>query len=601
MPALTRPNTWVSIDPTGTTQLVYALQTNPAPLTVSLPGQTPQLGSLEFVVTNPGDDAIDVDSITFTLQAGTSGTSLTPTTAGILSQVSDTADWIVVASSAVTSGPADYVLTAAAGSSATLAGGASVVVQLYEIPTVQVPGTTTVSVTEAIDGSDPAYASFSLTTFPYGFYFNGLAATAPLGSALMPVAQVASGDSVVLVWNASVVDTSAYTILWSSATGGQQSATPSELGMWPSPALTSDTVFTVSVTVTTTGGQPLTQSLSTVVSVQNPALVAASLVTGGAQAISGQDLVANDVTINDTLAVGSVNVSGAANVGGAVLAQSLITTNDIWGSGASLHIGTGESVRFELNPGTLSVGAPGELQVDAVGVPMGRLRVTDGGLVGINNTNPQYTLDVAGDINASETVTAGTVTAGTMTATAGLVANGATVQLIAGSSLLQAGTYTTYTDGFAIGIVGWPSSTSPGCVGYANVSANGMSVWATGGNLGAFGPNWSDYQASNGNMCILPVACGSQLTLTASQATGSLQQANAIISFYWVPLGVNGPDAPQPLVRIGDAPELEIPEAFLRPDRDAARGELVAVLEELHGAPLGAELKERLLGALQAL
>jgi len=43
-------------------RLTYALKLNPAPLTVSIAGRDPVLGSLEFVITNPTQLPIEVTS-----------------------------------------------------------------------------------------------------------------------------------------------------------------------------------------------------------------------------------------------------------------------------------------------------------------------------------------------------------------------------------------------------------------------------------------------------------------------------------------------------------------------------------------------------------
>ena len=169
--------------------------------------------------------------------------------------------------------------TATAGSTASgpgLAPGASVVVQIFQIQTNTTPGNSTINIKETVNTSI-GFTSFQVTTFPTGFYFNGLTATVQSGSALVPVAQVLTGATVTLVWNSSVVDTNSFIIYYSSASQGQQTATPTTLGEWTSSPLTSDTVFTVVVTVSVEGGQPLTASMSTAVAVQNPNLIAAVL------------------------------------------------------------------------------------------------------------------------------------------------------------------------------------------------------------------------------------------------------------------------------------------------------------------------------------
>jgi hypothetical protein len=144
-------------------------------------------------------------------------------------------------------------------------------------------------------------------------------------------------------------------------------------------------------------------------------------------------------------------------------------------------------------------------------------------------------------------------------------------QASAGSNL-EPGTYVAQTAGLVIGVVGWPSSASPGCVGYALGQTGGMTVYATGGNLGAFGPAWSSYQASNGNSFTLPVSAGATFSIAAAQVGGSLHQADAPIWFYWVPQGADA--GAETCERTGPPPEdLELPPAAFTPDEgDAASG-----------------------------
>jgi hypothetical protein len=109
-------------------------------------------------------------------------------------------------------------------------------------------------------------------------------------------------------------------------------AAASDIGEWTSLPLTSDTVFTVSVAVTTTGGQPLTAAMSTTVSVHYPALVAGSLVTGtaavtGDATISGimtaETIIAQGVGVNGDVGMIGTLTSQGANFSGVVSAGSL--------------------------------------------------------------------------------------------------------------------------------------------------------------------------------------------------------------------------------------------------------------------------------------
>ncbi len=303
-----KPNSWVAKDDVASSQLSIALQVNPAPLTVSVAGASPVLGSLEFVITNPTSAPIVVNSIAFQFQVGPNSSDLTPTTAGIETAVSDSTDWMVQSPGTITSGTATYTLQPQTGSSVSIAPHASVVVELINFQTGQNPGNTVVTVKETTP-SGPAFSTFQVTTFPSGFYFNGLVATVPNGSQLVPVAQVPATTQVTLVWNSSIISLSSFQIFYSDASQTQRSATPTDTGQWLSPPLTSDTVFTVVVTVSLAGGAPLVAATTTTVAVQNPSLIAASITAGQA-------------TVNSSLGVGgSMSVSGPANLnGGATIA-----------------------------------------------------------------------------------------------------------------------------------------------------------------------------------------------------------------------------------------------------------------------------------------
>jgi len=334
----TKPNSWIYQDAAATTQLSYALQIDPAPFTVSIPGGNPVIGSLEFVVTNPTSSAIDVTSVAFNLTIGSTSDCIAQTSAGISTTSNDTVNWsIIEPPSPVTSGIATYTLQPSSGNPYSLPAGASVVVQLYGFQTITIPGNSTISIKEIT--STVSFASFIVTTFPTGFYFNSLAATVESGSILVPVAQVNTGSTVTLTWNSSVVDTSAFTIYYSNASQGQQTAKPSDIGEWTSPLLSSDTVFTVAVTISAEGGQPLTAAMTTGVSVQNPSLVAAGITTGtaainGTASISGV-LTANAITSTGVIVNGAFS-SGSASVSGAVTAGSVGVTNGLTAASANV-------------------------------------------------------------------------------------------------------------------------------------------------------------------------------------------------------------------------------------------------------------------------
>ena len=399
MAYITRPNSWVSQDAAATTQLTYALQLNPAPLTVSIAGRDPILGSLEFVITNPTASAISLNSVAFTIQVGTAGSNLTTTTANIGTSVSDTTDWQIQSPGTITSGPAIYTLSPQTGSSVSVAPGASIVVEIFNFPTVENPGNTTINVKETAGSIN--FTSFLVTTFPSGFYFNGLSATAESGSQLVPVAQVATGATTTLVWNSSVVDLTSFTIYYSNAAQGQQSATPSDTGLWTSGPLSTDTVFTVVVTVSIAGGSPLTAALSTAVSVQNPSLIAASIVAGTAT-VNGPLTVtgatqANAITATGVTVNGNVSATGALTAASGALSGALTADNATLASSLRIN-GPGSGT-------TLSLGGVGVFNVDAPSVSGGRFTVQNNGAVGINKPNPGATLDISGNLAVSNGAT----------------------------------------------------------------------------------------------------------------------------------------------------------------------------------------------------
>ncbi|MFZ1084367.1 MAG: hypothetical protein WAN35_05335 [Terracidiphilus sp.] len=333
MPYINRPNSWVSQDTAGTTQLAYALQLNPAPLTVSIDGRDPLHGSLEFVMTNTTASAISVSEVSFTIQVGTDGSNLTPSTENVVTSVSDRTNWDFSSPGKITSGPADFTLSPKTGSSVSVAAGASIIVEIIGFPTVENPGNTTITVRETTDST--GFTSFLVTTFPSGFYFNSLSATVANGSQLVPVAQVASGSTVTMIWNSSVAELVSFTIYYSDAAQGQQTATPSDIGIWTSPPISADTVFTIVLTVSIADASPLTAALSTSVTVQNPSLVATSLTAGMATvngpltvngATQANDITATGLTVNGSVSAGIITASGPLTVNGATQANDITAT-----------------------------------------------------------------------------------------------------------------------------------------------------------------------------------------------------------------------------------------------------------------------------------
>jgi len=269
---------WTVVSVDENTQLSYAPQVNPSPLTVGSGN-----GSLEIVITNPTKVGIDVKYVEFTIKvAGDASippypdsTALTTTSADIKAIVSDS-NWTVEApDTPVTHGVARYKLKPMTGLSLEIPAGGAVVVQIYDFPINIVAGTSTIQIKEST-AHGVASPSFTVTTFPWGFAFSDLTANVPDGSGWKPVAQVEKGNSVTLFWHGSVLDVASYTIYYAQSQG-QQTRTPTKFGEWTSPELTEDTVFTLGVSTNNNVGEPLKASMSVAVSVSEPDLVANSL------------------------------------------------------------------------------------------------------------------------------------------------------------------------------------------------------------------------------------------------------------------------------------------------------------------------------------
>src|SRR5439155_7000391 len=123
----------------------------------------------------------------------------------------------------------------------------------------------------------------------------------------------------------SIVDAAKQKVYWSSPTSGQQEAPAPKLGEWSTPEgepLTSDTVFVVVVEATGEDEAPMTASLSTAVSVRDPALVASSASVSGALSAGSATVAGSIAAHGDIVADGSVEAASAA-VSGALQAGSL--------------------------------------------------------------------------------------------------------------------------------------------------------------------------------------------------------------------------------------------------------------------------------------
>ena len=532
----TIPNRWVSVQLDATTQLTYAPLVNPAPLTASVLGGDPVIGSLEIVITNQSGATLQLSQVDFNIQVG-SGASLTPSTANVLYTLSDTTTWSISGpSSTVTDGIATYSITPAQGLSAPLANGASLVAQIYDFQTNTTAGTSTIGIQETI-GSDVNNSSFQVTTFPSGFFFDTLSVAMLQGSSFVAVAQVPFNTNVALFWNASVVNSGAVKIMQSTV-NGQQTFTPTLLNEWTTPTpIQTDTIFTVQITTTATpGGVPLVASLSTSVAVQTPVLVATTLTVSGLSTLTGA-VTAGPVTASSLTTTGSVsagstatgtlNVTGATTLAGATVTKSLQANQGLSASSASVT-------------GGLTVQALATLQggLNALGGPLAMLTRTQ-------RINP--------------------------------------------------GSYTASTDGFVVGVMRNASTTNYAQLsnGIIYGSIDGMTWRATGGNVAFFNSSWTKYAGPNANSFCMPVRKGAGWSI--SVWLNGTNEVNPITEFYWIPSGTTSSSLS--LERHGDA---EPPEEMRPLNRRVAVpkehliGELADLIDTLVEKPMSDEKRAKL-------
>jgi hypothetical protein len=152
--------------------------------------------------------------------------------------------------------------------------------------------------------------------------------------------------------------------------------------------------------------------------------------------------------------------------------------------------------------------------------------------------------------------------------------------------------YHAYANGFALGRIESPGSATKGCVCWGYGRTQDITVCATGGNMGYFGPSWAYYMTSNLHSFLLPVAGGDDFYIGVEQNRGHGQQTNAPYFFHWI--SFEGGNALQSS-RSDDAPEPDFVPPPRPVDQLQNRREFIAILEEILGTPIDADTGRQLL------
>ncbi len=238
--------------------LAYGITTNPDPIQASPAKGNPAMTSIVITVSNNTSDSIYCNKITFSFPIGSLAQDLASTSTGILVSVNPSSKWKISMTS-------DGVFTAkpiTPNDNIISTDGLSF--QIYNIQANTKVGTFTFTIDENSSTDNKTFTdktnNYSLTKFPYGFYANNFAASAPL---------VDDGSPVTLTWSGS--DLGAYTILY-----GTESVDVTDVRTWKSPNLTATTTFSLKATVQSQGDTVDTYLYVTVI-VSNPELIAKTL------------------------------------------------------------------------------------------------------------------------------------------------------------------------------------------------------------------------------------------------------------------------------------------------------------------------------------
>ncbi len=335
--------------------LAYGITTNPDPIQASPEQGNPAMASIVITVSNNTSDAIYCNKITFSFPIGDLAQELASSSTGILVSANPSSKWqISMTDSGVFTAtpvtPQDNKITTDGLS-----------FQIYNIQVNKKVGTFTFTVVENTSTDNITFTdktnNYNLTKFPYGFYVNNFAASAPM---------VDDGKPVTLTWSGS--DLGSYTILY-----GTESVDVTDVRTWTSPNLTATTTFSLKATVQSQGDTVDTYLYVTVI-VSNPELIASSLNVLQSSTLTGATTVGSTLGVTGDTDVSNIAVSGTLGVTGATtLAGTTISDLNVTAS-ASLAQATISSL---ISSGTVSmIGAAQGINVGSYTAP------TDGFAIG---------------------------------------------------------------------------------------------------------------------------------------------------------------------------------------------------------------------------
>lgn len=258
---------------TSSTLLDYALATLPDPIQASPVDGNTVYASLTFLISNGSNKAVSLSQVQFELPVGKIAQKLTNDPGAVLYGSSPTGQWDIKMTS---SGVFTALPSSGEPVSVTTSG---IVIQLFNIPVNQEPGTFELVVKEtASSSSEPSQvrkATFTVAKFPYGFFFSNFTSQVPLVEVDHPVT---------LTWDGS--DQATYMMYW----GDAQPQDVTAVRAWTSPNLTMDTTFLLRAKVVY-DKETVIRDLTTTVIVADPELQASTLKVTGVASLEGNTTI----------------------------------------------------------------------------------------------------------------------------------------------------------------------------------------------------------------------------------------------------------------------------------------------------------------------